>query len=133
MVAKAFISVLVVLVLFNAVFYIAGYNDDLLSFSSIIGIFLSLGVIAVVVSIIPTTSAGSTISWFLQTIMILSILYSISFSVLTYNLTIGVGLVTKLTNMFSGSVNDLSFIPYLFFHLLGIIGLLAGLLGAKEG
>lgn len=101
--------------------------------SSIIGIFLTLGVIAVGVSVIPTTSGGSTITWFLSTIIVLSILYSISFNVLTFNMTVGIGLVTKLTNMpqFSSDLNNIGFMPYLFFQVIGLIGLIGGIFAMK--
>lgn len=130
---KIFLSSIITLLVFNIAFFITGYNDTLLSATSIIGYFLTLAVIAVVISIIPTTSAGSTITWLMRVVMVVSIIYSVSFNVLTYTLTVGVGLCSKLTNMFSSNVNNIGFIGWLFFMIIGLVGTVSGLLSMSGG
>ena len=130
---KIFLSSVVTLLFFNIAFYIIGLNETLLSAGSIIGYFITLSVIAVIISIIPTTSAGSTITWLMRVVIIVSIIYSVSFNVLTYSLSVGVGLCTQLTNMFSSSVNSLEFIGWLFFTIIGIVGTISGIIAMSGG
>lgn len=130
---KIFLSCLTTLILFNALFFITGYNTSIISYESILGVFLTLGGIAILISLIPTTSASGTIKWFMAIIIMTSIMYSITFTVLTYNLTVGIGLASNLTNMFSGDLNSLSFMPWLFFMVIGLIGLISGIMATSGG
>ena len=124
---KLFLSALTVLILFNAIFYISGYNDALFSLESLINIFVLVGVTVVVISIIPFLGGENTVMWFAKTIIIVGFLYQVRFNVMGYNFPVGVGLVSNLTGMFSESIEELSFMPWIFFHLIGVIGLIGGL------
>lgn len=117
---------------FNFVLYIANIGN-LLSISSIITTFVSLGAIAVAVSLIPLIHASDTMRWFMSTAIVVALLYSISFSFLTWNITIGLGLVTNITNLFNSNPNQIGFLPWIFFQFIGFIVLLAGIYGLGSG
>lgn len=125
---KIFISCMVTLVLFNFVFYVSGLNADLLSAGSLIGFFLTLGAIAVVVSVIPLLNGGSVLQWFSSSLIMIGLFYSVNLSVLTYNVPIGIGLASNITNMFSSDMTALSFMPFLFFTAVGLIGIISGII-----
>lgn len=130
---KIFISSILTLAVFNIAFYIVGLNETLFSYGSIIGYFITLGVIAVGISIIPTTSAGSTITWLMRVVIVVSIIYSISFNVLTYTISVGMGLCTQLTNMFSSDINNITFIGWVFFTIIGLVGTISGIVSMSGG
>jgi hypothetical protein len=125
---KVFVSCIIVLLLFNFIFYVSGYNPDLLSVGSIIGIFVTLGGIAVIVSFIPTVSAGGTVQWFATSLIMVGLFYSVSFQVLSYNVHIGLGLASNITNMFSADMGTIAFMPFLFFTAIGLIGIISGII-----
>ncbi len=134
---KIFVSCLIALVLFNFIFYVSGLNPDLLSAESLIGIFIALALIAVIASIIPTVSAGGTVSWFLWTAIMAGLFYSVSFDIqlgiFSRHIIIGFGLASHLTEMFVGDINNVSFIPWLFFTTIGLIGVISGIVMAGGG
>lgn len=130
---KVFVSCLIALVLFNFVFYVSGLNPDLLSVGSLIGIFITIGGIAVVVSVIPFLNTGGSVSWFGNSLIMLGLFYSVGFDVLSYHVQIGIGLASNLTNMFNSDLNSITFMPYLFFLALGVVGTLAGIIMMSGG
>jgi hypothetical protein len=104
-----------------------------LSASSIIGIFITLGIIVVLISIVPTLGVAPAIKWFMSSIIFISIFYSVTVNLLTYNLTIGIGLATNIISMFSGDPNSLSFLPWIFFTSLGLFGVICGMFSISSG
>ena len=128
-----FISCLTTLIIFNFLFFITGLNTDILSASSIIGIMVSLAVIAVAVSLIPTTSASGSMNWLMGMVIAVSLFFSVSFTVFTYDITIGVGLATHITDMFPLDMESLMFMPWLFFTIIGILGTVSGIMAMSGG
>jgi hypothetical protein len=126
--AKLFLSCLVALVFFNIVFFIMGLYGTLFSSSTVIGMIIALGLIAVGASVVPTVSVSGAITWFMAIVMTMSILYSFSFQVLSYPISYGLGLCSNLANMFSGDLSSIGFLPWLFFNSIGLIGLVSGVL-----
>lgn len=130
---KIFVSCLITLVLFNILFYLTGYNVSMMDTGTIISMFVTAGLLAATIAMIPTTSGGGTLTWFISTLMMLALLYAIDVPIFTYTLRIGVGLVSNLTGMFSGDVNSLSFLPFMFFNAIGLIGILSGVMMMNSG
>src|SRR4030042_5769580 len=130
---KIFLSCLTTLILFNLLFFLTGYNTSFLSYDSVTGIFITLGIIAVIVSALPLVDSESTMKWFLHTIIICSILYSFSFKILGYPINVGIGLASNLSNMFSSDIATLSFMPWLFFTFLGLLGVICGVISTSGG
>jgi hypothetical protein len=108
-------------------------NPDLLSVGTLIGVFITIGTVAVIMSVIPLLSAGGTVSWFGSSLIMLSLFYSVGFDVLGYHLQIGVGLASNMTNMFNSDLNSITFLPYFFFLALGVVGTLAGIVMMSGG
>lgn len=125
---KILTIVIATVVFFNLVFYVTGYNATLVNASTIISELVSVGVIAILISLIPTTSASGAVTYLLSGVVMLTILYSFNFSILTYNIQIGVGLVSNLSSMFPGDPSSLSFLPFLFFNMLGLLGVVSGMI-----
>jgi len=126
--AKLFLSCLVALVFFNIVFFIMGLYGTLFSSSTVIGMIIALGLIAVGASVVPTVSVSGSIKWFMAIVMVMSILYSFSFTVLSYPISYGLGLCSNLANMYSGDLSTIGFLPWLFFNSVGLIGLVSGVM-----
>lgn len=121
------------LALFNILFFLAGYNANLFSVSTIISILLTLGIGAVVLSSIPTASNGGAVQWILSALLFISLFYQVDFTIMGRPYSVGIGLVTNLTNHFSASPTELSFMPFLFFHVLGFVGVITGIMSASGG
>ncbi len=128
-----FIKILAVLITFNFLFYLVGWNSGFLDVAGIIGIFVGLGVITVIIAIIPFTYASTSIKWLMSTIVVVSIIYRFDFDILTYHLSYGIGLASSLSAMFNSNPNVLGFMPYLFFTFLGLIGLITGIVAMGGG
>ena len=137
-VKKIFISILATLIFFNIIFYVISLSGFLFYESDIVSVFLTLGVIAIGVSIAPIVDSEGPIVWFMSIIVICSILYQIKLTipVIHVNLPpIGVGLVTRLTNLpvCSSDINSIWFMPFIFFHTLGLMGVISGILSISGG
>lgn len=130
---KIFVSCIITLVLFNFIFYVSGLNPELLNTGNLIGIFVSLGVIVVIAAVVPTVSGGGTVKWFAWSLIMLGLFYSVTFQVLGKNIPIGFGLASNLTNMFSGDLESISFMPWLFFTAIGMIGVISGIVMTGGG
>ena len=125
---KIFLSSLAILIVFNVLFYVSGYNDKILSAMHVISILLSLGLIAIGISVLPFAGGEVTITWFVKVVILISILYQIDFKMMGFKFPIGIGLVSNLTIMFSESIEELSFMPWIFFNIVGIVGLISGII-----
>lgn len=130
---KIFISCLVTLILFNILFFVTGLNSELFTYDKVLATFVTLGIIAVVISALPIIDSESTMRWFVSIVIICSIMYSITFNVLGYNITIGVGLASNLTNMFVANINNISFLPWLFFTSISLLGIISGIMAMSGG
>ena len=133
---KIFLGCLITLILFNLLFYITGYNDSYLSSSSIIGLFVTLGLVAVAISVLPIIDSESTAKWFLSVVIMASILFqfTVTIPVVEWEMPpIGIGLATNLSGMFSSDINSLSFMPFIFFTMIGLIGLISGIISMSGG
>ena len=159
---KMFFSCLIILILFNfLLFVIPGGNSDLLSVSSIIGIFTGAAVIVALASFVPTTEAGSGFRWVLNIVIALCLFYNVDFTIGgtsyngtllpgrpsnltpiglptvttggTWNIKFGVGLATNITKIFSSDPNTLAFIPWLFFTFVGLMGAICAILMMAGG
>lgn len=130
---KIFLSVIVTLIIFNIVFYLTGYNSEIVSTKRIIGVLITLGIIAIMLGFVPVTDMGTPAKWLMSLITMISILFSISFQVLTHDVTIGVGLASSLITMFSSDPASINFIPFLFFTALSLIGVISGMLTISGG
>lgn len=133
---KIFLSCLVTLILFNLLFYITGYNDSFLSYESILSLFITLGLTAIVIAVLPVIDSESTAKWFLSIVMMASILYrfTVTIPVIDWELPpIGIGLATNLSGMFDADINSLSFMPFIFFTIIGLIGLISGMISMSGG
>ena len=124
---KIFLSCTITLILFNMIFFLSGVTPTLLTWETVFGALITLGVIAVVVSVIPIADSETTMRWFMSSVFMVCMFYSVNVSVLTYNLTVGIGLVTRLTSLFSNNINSIGFIPYLFFTFIGLAGVITGI------
>lgn len=131
---KIFIICLFIFVFFNVIFYMAKLNTFMLSASSIIGIFITLGGIAVILSIIPTTNAAPALKWFMSIILVVSIFYSITIpgGLMGPTITIGIGIATNIISMFSSDTNSFSFLPWIFFTILSLLGVVCGMLSISS-
>lgn len=128
-----FIKVVAFLGFINFILYLANISI-LMNIGSIITTFVSLGLIVVAISILPFVNSGSqSVKWFIITALVVAMLYSIQFDVMTWHVVIGLGLVTNITNLFSSSPTHISFLPFLFFNFLGFIALISGILGMGSG
>lgn len=135
---KVFLSCLITLVIFNFLFYMMGYNNKLLDYTRIISTVVVFGIIVVVVSIIPTTSAGGSIKWLIMSLIAVTMFYSYTFTIdidwglIQYHsapLTIGIGLCTTILDVFGTmNMNSLTFLPWLFFTFLGLVGVISGII-----
>jgi hypothetical protein len=136
---KIFLSVLVTLIFFNIVFYLIGYNSEIVSTDRIIGVFITLGVIALLAGLLPLTDVGAPAKWLMSIISILSILYAITIPLSKIPLLklpdqkYGVGLASSLIGMFSSDPASISFIPFLFFTSLSLIGVISGMMAISGG
>lgn len=124
---KVFAGSLFTLILFNMVFYLSGYSPSILNAGQLLGTFITIGLIAIGIALIPFTTSSSTVRWFMSIVIVISLIYSVSFNILTWNVTIGVGLSTNLANMFPSSTSSIAFMPWLFFTFLGLLGLVSGI------
>jgi hypothetical protein len=128
-----FLKVLAFLGFINFVLYLADVSN-LLDIGSIITTFVSLGLIVVAISILPFVNSGSSsVKWFIITALVVAMLYSVQFDVMTWHVVIGLGLITNITNLFSSSPTNISFLPFLFFNFLGFIALVSGIIGLGSG
>lgn len=124
---KVFLLCIMTLIFFNLLFWILGLNYEFITITSIISIFLVLGGIAIVVAIIPTTNAGGAVLWLMSMVIMAGLFYKVQVGILQYNIQVGIGLSTNLANMFSTNINELAFLPYIFFQLLGLGGVISGM------
>jgi hypothetical protein len=125
---KIFISCLITLILFNVVFYILGISSYLLSWNVIFGLFTTLGIIAVVVSVLPVVDSESAAQWFVSVVFVVALMFSVQLNILTYSFPVGLGLATHVIEVFDSDPNTLAFLPWLFFTGIGLIGTLTGIL-----
>ncbi len=133
-----FLKVMGTLAFFNLIFYLTGLMTSFIDVSGLIATFLLLGVVIVIVSFIPTTSAGGSIRWFLSAIIITSIIFKIGpYTILEIPRVeipqIGIGLCTNIMDIFGLDFNSFNFIPYLGFLFLGMIGLISGIMAMNSG
>jgi len=126
--SKIFLGCLVTLILFNMIFFIAGLYGTLFTSSNVIGMIIALGLIAVGASVVPTVNVTGAIKWFMALTIVMSLLYSYQFSVLSYPISYGLGLCTNLTNLYSGDLSTIGFMPWLFFNGVGLVGLISGVM-----
>ncbi len=132
--STTFLSCMGVLVFFNLVSFILGVTPTFLDIASLLITFVSLGIIIVVTSQIPFLNSGSgSVRWFLTTIIIICILFSISFNVIGYTLTVGIGLCTSLMGLGVADINNIMCLPYYFFLTIGIIALISGIMAMNSG
>lgn len=101
----------------------------MLSVDSIISEAMALGVIAILISVIPTASTGHSVTWFMTIVLVVYMLYSLHFNLLGYDVGIGFGLVSNITALFSSNPNELAFLPYVFFNFIGFVALISGVYG----
>jgi hypothetical protein len=125
---KILTVVLAIVIFFNLIFFITGYTADMINASSILGYFVSVAIIGVIISIIPTTSASGAVTYLLSGVLMMMTLYGFDFTVGGYHVQLGIGLVSNLAGMFSSNPNSLAFLPYLFFNALGLLGVLSGII-----
>lgn len=130
---KIFISCMATLIIFNLLFFLTGYNTSWIAWDSVTGVFITLGIIAVIVSALPLIDSESTMKWFMHTIIICSIMYSFSFTILGYPINVGIGLASNLANMFSSDINTIAFMPWLFFTFTGLLGVICGVISVSGG
>jgi hypothetical protein len=130
---KIFVTCLIILFLFNLGFYILGVSTYLLSWSVIFGLFTTLGIIAVAISVLPIVDSESAVQWFVSIVFVVALLYSVNLNILTYNFPVGIGLATHVIEVFDSDPEALSFLPWLFFNGVGLIGVLSGILTMVGG
>jgi len=104
---------------------------------AVIGLVITLGIIAVLISLIPLTSGSSAVKWFISTILVTCLLFSYSFTldliVFKRDVNVGIGLCGNLMGLFSSSVENITFMPYLFFLSIGLLGLISGVITLGGG
>lgn len=125
---KILVCVITILVFFNLIFYVSGYNSELASSSAILNYFVHFGIIAVIIAMLPTTSGSGTINYVLGGAIMLGILYAFDFTLLGYHFQLGIGLASNLAGMFDSDPGAFSFLPNLFFNMLGLIGVISGMI-----
>jgi hypothetical protein len=130
---KVFGVCIVILLLCNVAVYLVTNNGVLVPTDLIIGNFISLGLIAILASVIPLTEGGTSIRWFVGTLTILMLLFRIEFEITlvmtTYPVSLGIGLATNVISLFSTS--GLGFLPYLFFAFLSILATISGIISTS--
>jgi hypothetical protein len=131
--SKIFLGALVTLILFNMVFFIAGLYGTLFTSSNVIGMVIALGLITVGASIVPTVNVTGAIKWFMALTIVMSLLYSFQFTVLSYPISYGLGLCSNLSNLYSGDLSTIGFLPWLFFNSVGLVGLISGVMTIGGG
>lgn len=128
---KICISCLTVLILANFTFYMMGYNSSVLSATALIGEFVTIAIIGVLISLLPTTSGAGAVRWLLSTLIIVTIVFSwnIDLSAIpTFgSYPLGFGLGSNLIGMFSASTDSLEFLPFIFFTLISLMAVVSGI------
>jgi hypothetical protein len=131
--SKVFLSCLTVLILFNVVFYLITTSEQLIPTELIIGNLITLGLIAVVASVVPFTGGETALRWFFSTIMMLCIVFRLDLQILTYTLSIGIGLGSNMINLFAGDITGLGLLPFLFFTFISLIATISGIMLTAGG
>ena len=126
--SKVFLSCLTVLILFNFVFYLVTSSGQLVPVDIIIGNLITLGLITVVASVIPFTGGETAMKWFFSTIMMLCIIFRLDITILTYNVSVGLGLGSNMINLFAGDISGLGLLPFLFFTFISLIATISGIM-----
>jgi hypothetical protein len=122
-----------VLILFNVVFYLTTNSGQLVPTELIIGNLITLGLIAVVASVVPFTGGETALRWFFSTIMMLCIVFRLDLQILTYTLSIGIGLGSNMINLFAGDITGLGLLPFLFFTFISLIATISGIMLTAGG
>jgi hypothetical protein len=132
--SKIFMVCLTVLLLSNfVVYFVSTGGEQVLTLSDlIIKNFITLGLIAILASVIPLTEGGTSIRWFVGTLTILVMLFKIDLTVLTYNVSVGVGLASNIINIFSDT-SGLNLLPYVFFIFIGLLATISGIVLTSGG
>jgi hypothetical protein len=128
---KVFGVCMVILLLCNIVVYLTTTNGTLLSSDLIVRNFITLGLVAILASVIPLTEGGTSIRWFVGALAILTLLFRITVTISGYDLTVGIGLATNIIGLFSDS--GLGLLPYLFFWFIGILATISGIIFTSGG
>jgi len=126
--SKVFLSCLMTLILFNFVFYLITTSGQLVPVDIIIGNLITLGLITVVASVIPFTGGETAMRWFFSTIMMLCIIFRLDITILTYNVSVGIGLGSNMINLFAGDIAGLGLLPFLFFTFISLIATISGIM-----
>lgn len=127
---KTFTACMGFLVFCNVISFLIG-RSPLLNVSVLITTLVSIAAIAILIGKIPLTGdADSTTKWFVTSVIILAILFNISFDinllVYTWPVSIGIGLASNMISLFSSNPSDVGYLGYLFFWFIGIIGFISG-------
>jgi hypothetical protein len=132
--SKIFMVCLTVLLLSNfVVYFVSTGGEQVLTLGDlIIKNFITLGLIAILASVIPLTEGGTSIRWFVGTLTILVMLFKIDLTVLTYNVSVGVGLASNIINIFSDT-SGLNLLPYVFFIFIGLLATISGIVLTSGG
>jgi hypothetical protein len=131
--AKVFLSCLVVLILFNVIFYLITTNGQLVLTNSIFSSLITLGLIAVVASVVPFTGGETALRWFFSTLLMVGIVFGTDVTVLGYTFPIGIGLGSNMINLFSADVSGLGMLPFLFFTFISLIATISGIMLTAGG
>lgn len=134
--SKIFLSCIVILMLFNVVFYLITTNGELVPTKDMISEFIGIGIIAVVASIIPFTGGATTVKWFLSTLVVLGIVFRQEIQVTiageVYSFSVGVGLGSNMTNLFKDT-SGIGLLPFLFFTFISLIATITGIMMTMGG
>lgn len=106
-----------------------GFNEFLLTSSSIISVIITVGLVAVGISLLPLTSGGSTARWLLSLILMVSLLFSVSFDIVTWHVQIGIGLCTNIMNLIPDGSNPTvpQFFLWICLLFVGILGVISAI------
>jgi hypothetical protein len=94
--------------------------------------FITLGLIAMLAAGIPFTEGGTAIRWFVGTLTILVMLFRIDLTILSRNVSVGIGLASNIINIFSDT-SGLNLLPYVFFIFLGLLAMISGIVLTSGG
>ncbi len=119
-----------VLILFNFIAFLLGFNPSFFNPLSLIANFVVIGGLIALTALIPLINGGSSqITWIGKVGLMISILFSVN--IIGFNL--GLGLCSNLMNLGVADINNILCLPYYFFLGLGIMALISGVMSLGGG
>jgi len=129
-----FLGITAFLFVCNLLASLFGYLPSPLDLGAIVATFVTVGLVIVVLSLIPVINSGaSSISQFVFPIVIIGLLFSVSFPFGGYEIPVGLGWGSNMMGLFPTSLADANCVGFLFFGFLTVLAVIAGMMTAMGG